>query len=119
MLISTSQVLAVDLLNPTPAAEARKHKLKVRFPSPLPLSPHPLTLNPPLFSPIRPVRPPLIRGPPDTRTSPPFLLHGRKVPRLLHHHDGVLTRTDGGRVRRVQHGAVPADGREGEVDGGM
>lgn len=23
------QVLAVDLLNPTPAAEARKHKLKV------------------------------------------------------------------------------------------
>ena len=26
------QVLAVDLLNPAPAAEARKHKLKVRFP---------------------------------------------------------------------------------------
>ena len=25
------QVLAVDLLNPTPAAEARKHKLKVRL----------------------------------------------------------------------------------------
>lgn len=24
------KVLAVDLLNPTPAAEARKHKLKVR-----------------------------------------------------------------------------------------
>jgi len=24
-------VLAVDLLNPSPAAEARKHKLKVRF----------------------------------------------------------------------------------------
>lgn len=28
-----SQVLAEDLLNPTPAAEARKHKLKVRFAS--------------------------------------------------------------------------------------
>ena len=27
-----SQVLAVDLLNPTPQAEARKHKLKVQFP---------------------------------------------------------------------------------------
>jgi hypothetical protein len=25
------QVLAVDILNPTPAAEARKHKLKVGF----------------------------------------------------------------------------------------
>ena len=25
------QVLAVDLLNPTPQAEARKHKLKVRL----------------------------------------------------------------------------------------
>ena len=25
------QVLAVDLLNPSPAAEARKHKLKVRW----------------------------------------------------------------------------------------
>ena len=26
-----TQVLAVDLLNPTPAAEARKHKLKVWY----------------------------------------------------------------------------------------
>lgn len=29
MLISCPQVLAVDLLNPSPAAEAKKHKLKV------------------------------------------------------------------------------------------
>jgi hypothetical protein len=28
------QVLAVDLLNPSPAAEAKKHKLKVRPPTP-------------------------------------------------------------------------------------
>lgn len=27
----SSQVLAVDLLNPSPAAEAKKHKLKVRL----------------------------------------------------------------------------------------
>ncbi|PSN70449.1 putative 40S ribosomal protein S27 [Corynespora cassiicola Philippines] len=31
---SHAQVLAVDLLNPTPAAEARKHKLKTLVPAP-------------------------------------------------------------------------------------
>ena len=29
-LLTDEQVLAVDLLNPAPASEARKHKLKVR-----------------------------------------------------------------------------------------
>lgn len=31
MLTKYLQVLAVDLLNPSPAAEAKKHKLKVNF----------------------------------------------------------------------------------------
>ena len=34
----SSQVLAVDLLNPSPAAEARKHKLKVEALSKQPLT---------------------------------------------------------------------------------
>ncbi|USP82443.1 40S ribosomal protein S27 [Curvularia clavata] len=32
--LTVIQVLAVDLLNPTPAAEARKHKLKTLVPAP-------------------------------------------------------------------------------------
>lgn len=32
MLTCCAQVLAVDLLNPSPQAEARKHKLKVCHP---------------------------------------------------------------------------------------
>ncbi|KAI9745282.1 MAG: 40S ribosomal protein S27 [Claussenomyces sp. TS43310] len=32
--ITSKKVLAVDLLNPTPAAEARKHKLKTLVPAP-------------------------------------------------------------------------------------
>lgn len=30
VLLTISQVLAIDLLNPAPQAEAKKHKLKVR-----------------------------------------------------------------------------------------
>ena len=41
------------------------------------------------------------------------------MPRLLHHHDSLLARADGGGVWRVQHSAVSADGRESAVDGGV
>ncbi|KAJ4984293.1 40S ribosomal protein S27 [Stagonosporopsis vannaccii] len=33
-MLTGAQVLAVDLLNPSPAAEARKHKLKTLVPAP-------------------------------------------------------------------------------------
>lgn len=41
------------------------------------------------------------------------------MPRLLHHHDRILARANGRDLRRLLDGAVPADGREGALDGGM
>jgi len=55
----------------------------------------------------------------DPRTRPPLLLHGRKVPGMLHNHDRLLARPDGGPVCRVLSGAVPADRWQGPADRGM
>jgi hypothetical protein len=97
------QVLAVDLLNPAPAAEVRRHKLKVRSRrvSPAPISSAKRTSYL------------------DPRIRPAELLHGRQMPGLLHNHDRVLARPDGGGVCRLLAGAVPADGRQGAADGGV
>lgn len=56
---------------------------------------------------------------PDPRARPALLLHGRQVPWLLHHHDRLLARPDRRHLRRLLDRAVPADGRQGEVDGGV
>lgn len=37
--------------------------------------------------------------------------------RLLHHHNRILARPNRCHLWRVQHGALPAYGREGEIDG--
>lgn len=39
------------------------------------------------------------------------------MPRLLHHHDRLLTRTDRRRLRWLQHRALPADRRQSPLDG--
>lgn len=39
------------------------------------------------------------------------------MPRLLHHHDRLLARPDRRHLRRLLDRAVPADGREGAIDG--
>ena len=44
----------------------------------------------------------------DPRPRAPLLLHGRQVPRLLHHHDGLLARADGRDLRGVFDCAVSA-----------
>lgn len=60
-----------------------------------------------------------LRLTPDTRARAPILLHGRQMPRLLHHHHRLLARPDRRHLRRLLDGALPADGRKGAVDGGM
>ena len=55
----------------------------------------------------------------DSRPRPPLILHGRQMPRLLHHHDRLLARTDRRRLWWVQHRAVSAYRWESAVDGGM
>lgn len=101
MLTHPPQVLAVDLLNPTPQAEARKHKLKVRLHFTLTYRYILLTLYL------------------DACSRPPILLHGRQVPRLLHHHHRLLARTNRRRLRRVLTGPLPADRRQSKTHRGL
>lgn len=56
---------------------------------------------------------------PDTSTRAPLLLHGCQVPRLLHHHDRILTRPNCRHLWRMQHCAMSAHGRQSEIDGGL
>jgi hypothetical protein len=44
----------------------------------------------------------------DACTRPSFLLHGRQVPWMLHHHHRLLARPDGCCLRRLLSGPVPA-----------
>lgn len=55
----------------------------------------------------------------DARSRPPILLHGRQVPRLLHHHDRLLARPNRRRLRGLLTGALPTYRWQGAVDGGM
>lgn len=108
-------MLAVDLLNPSPQAEARKHKLKVChiaiFYS------HMFKMVSKLSGIICTVTPTHIYI--DTGARPTVLLHGRQVPRLLHHHHRLLARPDRRHLRRVLDGAVPAYGWKSTTDGGL
>ena len=91
------QVLAVDLLNPTPQAEARKHKLKVRFDDGLWSTIDGLNVTA------------------DSRTRPTIIFHGRQVSRLLHNHHRLLARTDSRCMRRLLAGALPTDRWKGSA----
>ena len=104
MLTYCPQVLAVDLLNPSPQAEARKHKLKVHHPL------YPTTNTTHVL---------IVETKTDARPRSPVLLHGRQVPRLLHHHDRLLARTNRRRLPGLLAGAVPADGWQGEAHRGV
>jgi len=42
---------------------------------------------------------------------PPLVLHGRQVPRLLHHHHRLLPRPDRCHLPRMHHRSLPADRR--------
>lgn len=106
--LTKPQVLAVDLLNPTPAAEARKHKLKVQIPSQY------YTLITPLPTKARSNLQSL-----DPRPRPPLLLHGRKMPRLLHHHNRLLACPNSRDLRRLLDRAVSAHWWESEINRGM
>ena len=76
---SVLKTLAVDLLNPTPQAEARKHKLKVNKTSTVHDQEAWKTLTP---------------SPPDSCPSAPIILYGRQVPRLFYNHHCLLARPD-------------------------
>ena len=56
---------------------------------------------------------------PDSRARSAILLHGRQVPRLLHHHHRLLTRPDRRHLPRLHNRALPADGRKGEAHRGL
>ena len=43
----------------------------------------------------------------DSRPRPTILLHGRQVPRLLHHHHRLLARPNRRRLRRLLTGPLP------------
>lgn len=47
----------------------------------------------------------------DPRPCSSLILHGRQVPRLLHHHHRLLTRPDRRRLRRLLAGPLPAHRR--------
>ena len=98
-----SKVLAVDLLNPSPAAEAKKHKLKVST----------------IFDVVDIVQVALTRVTSDPGARSPLLLHGRQVPRLLHNHDRLLPRANRRHLPGLHQRAVPADRWQGQTDRGL
>jgi hypothetical protein len=55
----------------------------------------------------------------DSRSRPTILLHGRQVPRLLHHHYRLLARPNRRRLRRLFTGALPTHWREGSAHRGL
>lgn len=58
----------------------------------------------------------LLTPPPDARARPPLLLHGRQVPRLLQHHDRLLSRPDRRHLRFLRDRPLPAYRRQGAFD---
>lgn len=48
-----------------------------------------------------------------------LLLHGRQVPRLLHHHHRLLPRPDRRHLRRLLHRPLPAHRRQGQTHRGL
>ena len=52
-------------------------------------------------------------------TIPELFFHGRQVPGLLQHHDGLFARADDGALRLVLDDALPADGRQSQTHGGL
>merc|ERR1712126_665350 len=48
-----------------------------------------------------------------------FILHGREMSRMLQDRDGLQSRTDRGRVRRLLHSSVPTYRRKSPIDGRM
>ena len=55
----------------------------------------------------------------DPRPRTPLLLHGRQVPRLLHHHDRLFARPNSRHLPRLLDCALPTNGRKGAFDRGM
>jgi len=55
----------------------------------------------------------------DPRSRAAILLHGRQVPRLLHHHNRLQPRSDRRCLRRLLAGAVPAHWWQGETHRGL
>ena len=55
----------------------------------------------------------------DPSTWSSLFLHGRQVPRLLHHHHRLLTRTNRRSLRRLLSGAMPAHWWQGKADRGL
>lgn len=60
-----------------------------------------------------------ISSPTDPRAPAPLLLHGRQVPRLLHHHHRLLARPDRRHLRRLLDRPLPAHRWQGPSDRGL
>merc|ERR1711907_346973 len=72
----------------------------------------------------RPPPPVRVRGKTEAQAQAPrtvaeLVFHGRQVPGLLQHHDGLFARADHRAVRLVLDDALPADGRQGATHGGL
>ena len=100
---SVFQVLAVDLLNPAPQAEARKHKLKV--------------CGSLLFHFY--CAKSATHSNPDSCSRSKVLLHGRQMSRLLHHHYSILPRSNCRRLCGLLDCSVSANRRESPTHRGM
>ena len=55
----------------------------------------------------------------DSCPRPTLILHGRQVPRLLHHHYRLLARTNRRRLRRLLSGPLPAYRWQGQTYRGL
>jgi hypothetical protein len=58
-------------------------------------------------------------APPEPCPCSPIFLHGRQVPRLLHYHHRLLTRTNRRHLRWMLNCALPTNWWKGSSDRGM
>jgi len=110
--------LAVDLLNPNPATEAKKHKLKVRpkDESKDNVSEDYVTED---YVAENYVSASYLLVMIDSRPRPAILLHGRQVPGMLHDHDRLLPCPNRGDLPGLHNGPVPTDRWPSTVNRGL
>ena len=102
---NVSQVLAQDLLNPAPAAEARQHKLKVRL---FPRREFSSWINRNLTR----------ISPTDFGPCPEVVLYGCEVRRVLRYYHRLLSRPNRRCLQLLFNHSLPADWWKSKAHGG-